>query len=123
MNLLSILLVLTSLTVVSPADHQHEDNININNKLSTQSTRTAEATALPVPPPPPPTPTIVWVTRTDAQGVPVATEPTIFSQIFIKHWTAVETPKIGSIGLGTISGQVGILRVYPTVVVTVKRSV
>lgn len=57
------------------------------------------------------TPTLVWVTGTDSAGITRTTQST-FYQTFRPSYTETETYASGSIGVGTISGEVGSIRSY-----------
>lgn len=54
-------------------------------------------------------PTIIWVTYTKGY---TTTQSTTFAQRFKSMYTSSEKPSSGSIGLGTISGQVGVVKSY-----------
>lgn len=56
-------------------------------------------------------PTLVWVTGTDSAGITRTTQST-FYQTFRPSYTETETYASGSIGMGTISGEVGSIRSY-----------
>ncbi|KAK9471541.1 uncharacterized protein V1510DRAFT_419565 [Dipodascopsis tothii] len=59
--------------------------------------------------------TTVWATFTNAQGL-LTTALVTYSQSYYSLYSSFKDPASGSVGLGTISGTVGSVRVYTTVV-------
>ncbi|OBA19440.1 hypothetical protein METBIDRAFT_214055 [Metschnikowia bicuspidata var. bicuspidata NRRL YB-4993] len=57
------------------------------------------------------TTTLVWVTGTNSNGVTVTTQ-SAYTQQFTSFYTSVALPSSGSIGIGTESGTVGVIRTY-----------
>ncbi len=58
--------------------------------------------------------TLIWVTGTDSAGVTQTTQ-SIYTQSFRKQYSTVTSSvPTGTIGLGTISGSIGTVRVYST---------
>lgn len=57
------------------------------------------------------TTTLVWVTGTDSAGL-TATTQSAYTQKFSSMYTSVATYESGSIGLGSLSGEVGDIRTY-----------
>ncbi|CCH41771.1 putative secreted protein [Wickerhamomyces ciferrii] len=64
-----------------------------------------------------PQPTLVWATGYDENGELRTTQST-YTQTFAKFWTKVSDVPAGSIGLGSITGTVGTVRVYPSTTVS-----
>ncbi|KAK6458957.1 uncharacterized protein RJT20DRAFT_10840 [Scheffersomyces xylosifermentans] len=61
--------------------------------------------------------TLVWVTGTDEHGARVTTQ-SIYTQQFEVLFTVVASPSSGSIGPGSISGDIGEIRTYQLTTIT-----
>lgn len=103
---LSFLLTLLFVyTIATLANAQVYDSAKLH-----RTTTTSASTSRP-----PPAPTSVWATGLLNGATTVTLSP--FTQVFKPMYSTVQVPKAGSIGLGTISGTVGIVKppAYKTV--------
>jgi hypothetical protein len=66
---------------------------------------------------PPASPTSVWVTATLANGA-LTTTLSEYVQSFPTFYSTIASPKSGSIGMGTITGQVGVVKPIEYVTLT-----